>query len=137
MRTIDKIKNLIEKFGGSPSNSPRIKDQLDCLCGCNLGEVVIINISDTLVEGANKLDISINTAIRKAFNEGKFPVIKNGGLHYYPCINASNGLSGSHYFIAVMWGNLSITIKYLSSSKFDGDTISSFLLQEKTISFDA
>lgn len=137
MRTVEKIKDLIVKLGGHPSNSPRIKDQIDCLCGCEIGEVVIINISDTLVEGTNKLDISINTAIRKALNDGKFPVIKNGGYYYYPLNISTKDLVGSHTFMNISYTVNEITIKHLSSSLFDGDTISRFSLSAKKISYDA
>lgn len=102
-----------------------------------IGEVVSINIDDTLVAGANKLDISINTAIRKALNEGKFPVVKNGGTYYYPCNVPNNDLVGSHRFIGVVWNNTSITVRYLTSSMFNGDTFSNIAITEKTISFDA
>ena len=37
MRTIDKIKELIIKLGGTPSEKPRVNDQLDKLCGCQFG----------------------------------------------------------------------------------------------------
>lgn len=46
MKTIDKIKNLIVKLGGTPSESPRIKDQVDCLCSCQFGAKSWNDLSD-------------------------------------------------------------------------------------------
>ena len=64
MRTIDKIKDLIVKLGGTPSEKPRVNDQLDKLCGCSFGAKSYNDLNDKPFETIPEIIVEWDNEIK-------------------------------------------------------------------------
>lgn len=95
MKIVDEIKKLVSKFGGTPADSNNIADNLNCLCGCEIGgggsSEFVFNL--TAAEGTQATGSSVythsNFTLDKPYDEIKSAV--DAGQSVVCCFDSGDG----------------------------------------------